>query len=68
MDCRMVVLLTGIFVISGCAGAPASAQEKACPPGFSVTGDWNYSSLACYAPGKCTLYTDQLGATATWNP
>jgi hypothetical protein len=64
------VLSGGLFIL-GCAGSPApgrAAGEKQPPRGFSVTGEWNYSGLSGYAPDKSTLYSNKIGATATWNP
>ncbi|HPA20462.1 MAG TPA: FAD-dependent oxidoreductase [Verrucomicrobiae bacterium] len=47
------------------AGAAGAAPVR---PGFSVSGEWSYGGLPSHQPGKATIYSHALGATATWNP
>ena len=37
-------------------------------PGFSTTGEWHYSSLPAWAPGKASLWTSDRDGSACWNP
>ncbi|RYF24131.1 MAG: glycosyl hydrolase family protein [Flavobacteriales bacterium] len=49
---------------------PAYVKDVAIVDGFSITKNWSWSMLvpSPIAKESKTLYTKQVGATATWNP
>lgn len=64
-----LVTLAAALAASAAWAADAPQTSTATPQaGFTVAGTWSYSSLPGHAPGKGSLWSNEAGATATWNP